>query len=198
MASSEVEVCNSALIKLGVKTISSLEDDSKEARLCKQQYPLMRDELLRSHPWNFAITRVALTKTSNTPAYEFTSEFLLPSDVLRVLLTDLNLSPTTQEEPWQLESNPTTGLKVILSNQSTMKIKYLRKVTDPQKFDAIFSEVLAWKLAANIAYNMVQSVSLAGQIFQLYKEALSQARSFDGQEGSLQQVEADEWFWSRV
>ena len=50
---SEVSICNSALIKLGASRIASLTEDSKEAKLCYEQYPILRDEVQASHPWNF-------------------------------------------------------------------------------------------------------------------------------------------------
>lgn len=198
MASSETEIVNSALSKLGANRVLTLDDDSKEARLAKVQYPIKRDELLRSHPWNFATARAALAKTANTPAYEFTSEFILPSDCLRVLNTDLNLSGSSMEEPYKVETNLVDGTKVLLTNTDAVNIQYLAKVTNVQLFDAVFCEALAWKLAADLAYPLVQSTSLAAQMFQISEQVLSQARSFDGQEGSVDQVQADDWFWARV
>ena len=90
MATNAVDICNSALIKLGAGRITSLSDDSKAGKLCNEQYDKIRKQLLRSHPWNFAIRRKALTKTANTPAYKYSSEFLLPTDCLRVLETNLD------------------------------------------------------------------------------------------------------------
>ncbi len=197
MATSETEICNSALIKLGVEPIFSLDDNTKAARLCKRQYPILRDDVLRAHPWNFAIARVELASTGNEPVFEFSNEFLLPQDMLRILKTDLNLQPAIIESPWAIENNPVTGTKVLVANDSSVKIMYIRKITDVQKFDANFVETLATRIAADLAYPLVQSVSLAGQMFQLYDQQLRTARSFDAQEQSLQQVDADEWIVSR-
>ena len=47
MASSEVAICNSALIKIGAAEITSLSDVNKRAQLCNEQYSKLRDELLR-------------------------------------------------------------------------------------------------------------------------------------------------------
>lgn len=197
MATSEVEICASALDKLGAGTLSSLDDDSKEARLCKRAYPRLRDELLRAHPWNFAITRIEVAPIAEKPIYEFDNQFLIPDDALRILSLDFNINPTTSEIPWSVEFNTTLGKKVILCNQSSLKIKYIRKVTDVSMFDPIFAEVLAWRIAADLAYPLVQSSALAQGVFQTYLIMIRDARSFDGQEGSLQAIEADDWFFSR-
>jgi hypothetical protein len=49
-----------ALTLLGADgVITSLTENSQNARVCNQLYDLSRQSLLRSHPWNFAFTRVA-------------------------------------------------------------------------------------------------------------------------------------------
>ncbi len=62
MATSDVEICNSALQKLGAETITTLADNSRRASLCNRQYDKIRKKLLRAHPWNFAIKRAALVE----------------------------------------------------------------------------------------------------------------------------------------
>lgn len=103
---SEVEICNSALIKLGDDTITSLTDDSKRARLCNAQFARLRDEVLRAHPWNFAIRRASLAKLSQAPAFEFAAAFRLPEDpyCLRVLLLFDGSAPQgISRHRWKIE-----------------------------------------------------------------------------------------------
>ena len=197
MATSETEICNSALIKLGVEPIADLDENTKQARLCKRQYPIIKQDVLRSHPWNFAMTRVELAATGNVPLFEFGFEFVLPADVLRVMKTDLNISPSITESPWKVEHNRSTGKKVLLANDSVINILYVRDITDVQLFDSNFAEALAFRLASDLAYPLIQSVSLAGQMFTLYQEQLKTARSYDAQESSLESVIADEWIVQR-
>ena len=52
MATSSVDICNSALNIIGASNIISLDEDSKAGRICKQRYPNVRDSVFRSHPWN--------------------------------------------------------------------------------------------------------------------------------------------------
>lgn len=61
MATTSVEICNNALTLVGTRRITSLSDASKEARACNDNYDICRKALLRRHPWNFGMTRVALT-----------------------------------------------------------------------------------------------------------------------------------------
>ena len=55
MAQSAVDICNSALQKLGAASILSFQDNSREARQCNIAYDSNRRSELRKHDWNFAI-----------------------------------------------------------------------------------------------------------------------------------------------
>lgn len=56
----DVDIVNAALIKLGERTIASLADPVKPAQLANAVYGELRDALLRAHPWNFAIEHRSL------------------------------------------------------------------------------------------------------------------------------------------
>lgn len=184
---SAVDICNSALIKLGATTIGSLSESSKSARLCNQMYEPLRKKLLRSHRWNFATFRKELAATTNTPDFGYTKEYMLPTDCLRVLGTSIpgNIG-------WELEHNE-DGKSVIVSNYTPMKIKYIKDITDPSDFEPNFSEALAYLIAANIAYSITQSRTLQSDMYQLFRAEVAEARSYDAQEGFVDQVESDEW-----
>ena len=77
----EVSICSNALRRLGDSPITSLTDNTERARLCNGFYEDARDAVLRSHPWNFAITRA-----TEYADYKFKIEN--SSTEGRVLLTD--------------------------------------------------------------------------------------------------------------
>lgn len=62
----QTEICNRALIRIGADTIVDITENSKEGRLCNILYDQIRKDLLRSHPWNFAIRRIILAPDANT------------------------------------------------------------------------------------------------------------------------------------
>jgi len=191
MASSPVEICNSALVKVGAARINSLSDPTKSAKICNEQYNKLRKKLLRIHPWNFAKRSISLAATGNTPVFSdlYTNEFAIPSNILRILET--NLSTGTR---WVLENSPVTNKQVILADATTVKLITLIDMTDTTVFTPDFDEVLSLLIAQDLAYSIVQSISLSKEIKSEYRFELSQARSFDSQErGSLQEVEADAW-----
>ena len=82
---SDVSVCNEALLLLGDKTISSLSDTSTEGKICNAMYDSCRQDLLRKHPWNFAIERVSLAALGAAPEFRYDYQYQAPSDCLRLL-----------------------------------------------------------------------------------------------------------------
>ena len=190
MASSSTSICNSALVKIGADRISSLSDNNKRAIYCNEQYTKIRDEVLISHPWNFAIARKAFAQTINTPVMDYSYEYTIPSDVLRILSIE-------SEWPWEVGINAAGTAKVLLTDASEVNCKYIKKVEDTTLYTPIFDECLAARLAADLAYGLVQNLALQEQMLKFYEKILGQARSFDAQEQSVQQVIADDWLNSR-
>ena len=144
MATSEVEIANSALRKIGADRIASLNEDNKRARLCKDAIPLLRQEVLRSHPWNFAIDRIPLAQLTTTPAGGFDFEYALPADVLRVLhISDGTVGDTTFHSnrvsihAWSKEG------RVLRADIGTRVATGIKDVPIIATWDANFVEVLA-------------------------------------------------------
>lgn len=186
---SKTVIQNSALIKLGAERIVSDDDSNNRARVIKERYPVVLQEVLRSHPWRFATSYVELAAVSPTPTdlFEYDYAFQLPSDCLRVIGTNLCSSDAWEE---------IEGLR-IACNVSELKVKFIKYVTDTSKYDANFCELVAWALAADVAYAITQSTAQAESMKAGYENKLKTARSFSAQVGSVKQVEASEWVNSR-
>jgi hypothetical protein len=187
MATSEVSICNGALIKLGAGTINDLDDNNTRARLVKESYPKMRDLLLRSHPWKFNKAYATLAQIVKPDSlYEYLYLYQLPSDCARVFDVDC------ENIPWEeLEDN------TLATNAAQIKIKYGRKITDVTYFDAAFVETLEWAMAADIAYALTQSTSQVEMAKKMYEQQLQTARSYSAQVGSVKQVKATQWLRAR-
>ena len=186
--SSDVEMMTSALRKVGAERINTSTDENTRARLVAAAYPLVRDRLLRSHPWNFAISYVQLAAVSPKPSYiwEYSYVFQLPSDCLRVL------GVSASEDTWEEIEG-----RRIACDDSDLSVKYIKKITDVSKFDDNFCELLAWELAADICYAITKSTAQVQLVDTKRKEALREARSFDAQVGSVRTVDASDWLNSR-
>lgn len=141
---SNTEIVNMALGRIGAKRINDLSDttDTKpEAIQARLHFEQTRDALLRSHLWRFATGRATLSADTTTPSFEWDYQYLLPNDFLRLKsiyedrFSDINL------DSYALEGT------MLLSNETSMQIKYIKRITDPTKFDPLFVEVLVLQLA---------------------------------------------------
>ena len=174
----EVSICSNALRRLGDDPITSLTDDTERARLCNAFYQDSRDLVLRSHPWNFAITRASLAQLSDTPAYGYNYMYALPTDPYCLRVLEMEYA----DYIFKIENDATNG-RVLVTDESAAKILYIARITNPTLFDSMFVETLTSKLAADLAYPITGSVQLQGQMEKMYRDKLSEARSVDGMEG---------------
>lgn len=182
MAISQVSIANSALVKVGADRISSLSEDTRAAILINAIFEQIRDQVLRDHPWNFAMTRAALAPNATEPAFEYDYTYDLPNDCLRVYRT----FPDTID--YVVE-----GRTILTDEAETLYVQYIYRHEDPSAWSADFAEAFAWKLASEVAYPLTQSLALAGTCREEYKRVLAEARSIDGSEGILRGLQADVW-----
>ena len=168
---STVDICNGALNQLGATTILSLTEDSKNARLCNSRYTQVRDAVFRSHPWNCLQERLELAQSTTTPAWGYSFKYDLPGDCLRLLRI------------LDYDSDHKVEGRSILSNNSSMKILYISRVTDPNQYDENLRETLSAALAADIAYAITSNNTTQQNMIALYQEKLKDARFVDSTEG---------------
>lgn len=179
---SVVDICNSALDKLGHGPITSLDDGTKSANLCKRNWPGVRDEVLRDHPWNFAVRRAVLAPSTTAPAWGFTYQFPFAADHLRLLeVRDLSTGE------YQVEG------RNILANDSALYVRYIAKIEDPNQYDVLFVDAAATRLAAELCEALTQSPTKKQEMMAEYMESLTSAKRVDGQENPPQVYEEDEW-----
>ncbi len=127
---STVDMCNSALNLLGASTISSLTEDTKNARLCNQRFEPIRDRVFRSHNWNCLIKRVQLAQDSTGPVVEYTYGYTLPTDCLRVLKIHNGSTDSIKSAlDYKIE-----GRKFV-TDETTINLVYIALITDPNDFD---------------------------------------------------------------
>jgi hypothetical protein len=186
---SEVAICNAALFAIGDSTrITSLDDDTVLARLCKERYPRIRDALLRAYPWNFAAARASLAADPQAPPFEFITQYTLPSDFL--WLRELY---GNEREPYQVE-----GGYILCNVAAPLEIKYTRRVDDPTTFDDLFAEALAARLAAELCAARTESASRAQALFDLSIAKIMEARRLDAQEGRADALPETTWLTERL
>ena len=175
------EVCNMSLARLGAKRINDYEDasDTKvEAIYCRLFYEQTAKALMRSHWWRFAKNRVQLSQDTTDPAFQWTYAYLLPNDFLRsILVYDGSNQPTGETEyDYELE-----GAR-LLSDESTVYLKYIRWVSDVPSWDPLFAECMVLSLARKLVIPCSQDLKLKKDIDDDLKPLMRQVRTLDRQE----------------
>lgn len=173
MSATITTVCNLALGKLGARKIIDITEESNEARACKMFYDEVRDDVLRSHRWNFAIKRQTLTVIASEPAFGWRNGFQLPTDCLRVFEVN-GWQESRREGNWEIEG------KLIMVNEDSADIRYLRRIEDANQFDSIFVEAFASKLASAITMAITGSGDMSKDLLKEYEGLTSsKARRID-------------------
>lgn len=189
MADSDTQIANRALQILGSSgRISSLDQLSQpNARSMNAAYAPVRDALLRSYRWNFAIKRGSVAADSTETTYEELTRFLKPSDFL-ALIRRKNTSSRAERTDIQIE-----GDYLVTSESAPLEFRYIRRVEDPKQFDALFSEALAANLAMATCLEVTGSVKKLGEAQRQFNWALSQARQANAIENDSEEAPVDEW-----
>ena len=190
MAISNTSICNMALGRLGAKRINDYSDSSEssvEAIQCRLHYEQTRDALIRSHEWRCTRCRATLSENATTPDFEWDHAYDLPADFLR-------MRPVYEGAPANENIHYSYALegKQLLSNEDSIELRYIKKVTDPTEFDPLFIEVLVLQLAIKMVMPLSQDRILRRELHEelwgtpQQKGLMSRVRALDKQETNSQ------------
>lgn len=176
---SPVDICNLALTSLGQPIIVQIDppdSGSKSARLCAFLYPLMRDETLRAHPWRRLKKRTTLAAEVTAPDWGYTTQFPLPADLLRLL--DVYVGDQ-QLLSWDLE-----GEKLLANENGPIQIRYIKTSDDPNQWDSIMINAVAYRLAVDLAEPLTQDSNKKSFAIAKFEEVMAAAKNASAQEGT--------------
>ena len=175
MADARVDICNRGLGRLGAAQIASFNEPSNEAFQCRQFYDPDREEVLQSHPWNFATSTQELSQTANTPP-DYNYEYALPTDCLHVL--EIVSSEVAEPIGFEVREDRT-----LVCDEQEVTIKYIKNVTDPSKFSKLFISALTYRLAADLAMPLTGNIAYQQSNMQMYNAMVIPAQGSDAREG---------------
>jgi hypothetical protein len=173
---SEVAICNAALAKVSNNRITSLTEGSTAGDLCNEMYGRVRDRLLRRHIWNFNKKRVKLAQLSTAPVFGWTYAYQLPSDWVRNIAVYPDSAGIGQTHGYQVEG------RRILSDHENIYLVYGGRITDPNDFDDMFREALAYALAVELAVPLAKSATLRDRMNEAFLAYVMEAQTIDGQD----------------
>lgn len=186
---SETEVCNMALTRLKVLQISNLTEDSDPARWCNANYAILRDTFLQDHQWNFAIRRATLASSTENPNHEFAKSYPLPGDFLAIVRTYDEAMDRSVE--YRIED------RAIVTDADSVSIEYVARVEDLNRWDAMAIDAFAQRIAAEAAFALTGSRSVADLAMTSYMQKLAAAKTIDSQSGTPRVVMPNDWLNAR-
>lgn len=189
---SREEICNLALALIGDERITSLDTDtSKEAKLCLEFFAQARDECLAAHRWNFATARASLAASPTAPAFEWSAQYQVPADCLRVL----GLYTEDPHQPWERE-----GDLILCNLAAPLRIQYIRRAEATGSWAPLFVRLMAATLAERLCLPLSASKEQRARIADELETARRQARQIDAAEGTPkpQYAPADAFIWARA
>jgi hypothetical protein len=197
---SQVDIANRALTKLGASRIISFGDDNKQSRAVSSMFDIVRDAELRARIWSFSKTRVSLPALSTTPDWGFQYEYQIPSDSLRILLVnDIYPGPSLEDyRNASVAEYSIEGNKILANFAAPLKIQYIRRVTDTTQWDSLFVEAFACRLAMELAEDLTQSNSKRELAQAEYMAAMRVAVRASAVEQPPQAMPDNEWLLSRL
>lgn len=184
---SVIEICNIALARIGnSRTMNSLEERTKEAAICKLFFEPMRDAVLSDFDWNFAAARVVLADLGDpVPGWDYRYQY--PTDCMKIteILPKGMRYPLSERMRIQFEvgSDAEGTGKVIHTNEPQATMLYVKQITDPNMFDAVFRDALAWRLAAEISMPITANADMGTMAQNRYAQVLGAASARSMNEG---------------
>ena len=189
MAVTKTDILNKALTLVGGTPITSIDDETNNARILSRVYETSLRSVLSEEKWNFATTRATLTLVTEESAWYDTGEAFVynkPSDMIRIWGT--NVSNVTYREEGDR----------IYSDVSDLGLRYVYYLDTPSKYPGYFVDALVDRLASDVAYAIVNSGTLGDKYRELYeKVSLPKAQASNSQTGQQTTLTDDAWELSK-
>lgn len=171
---SVVDIYNLALGRIGTdKSVATINENTKEQRLCTRFYPQCRDEVLEAGAWPFAVKYKPLALLGTTGQIGgWAFEYDKPEDCLRILEVtperdvgsaithwcgctgpwESNLRANAQ--PYRQALGQTGNTVSVLSNVEGAYIIYVARIDNPSVFSPLMVSCIADRLAMELSMPM--------------------------------------------
>jgi hypothetical protein len=188
----QIEIINLALSDCGANLITSVNDNLPEARQAKAKYVPIRDAVLEMREWTFAKQRLLLAQDAVAPAFGYTYQYILPSNVLRVIRLHNNnngvgaitdpLTGSFTSLPDLVDDWVREGARVLTNQASPIYAEVLMRVDEGQ-FSPGFVITLAARLTAAFAIPLTENRQLAKDFMDFFQASIKDAGAMDGSQG---------------
>lgn len=201
MALTLIDLANDALATLGEQPIVNLEKENatSTAILVRMKYPIIQRAILMEADWNCARITTKLVKLAGTKKQGYEYAYQMPADPECLHITQVSLDDGESFIDLNAYYNWNAGPKEalfdrdgdrILSNHDNLWIKYTGLV-DVSKFDPFLAAAFSAQLAAELAYAIPASASLAQYLEKVANTKLKKAKSRNALDRNIIQPEGE-------
>lgn len=167
------EICNLALARIGITMfISSMDESSKEGRVCRMLFAFVRDRALEAYNWPFAKSETVLQDLGSPPV-GWDYRYAYPDDCIkpRLITDEETLEP---DPPYPFEVVENTNTKAIACNLESARLVYTKRV-DTALWTPEASSALAWLLASELVLPLAADSKFLSNCLNAYQMALHDA-----------------------
>jgi hypothetical protein len=173
---SKTSICNMAIGHAGetvfIANIDTARD--KAAILCKRFYDQSVAFILRSFDWQFATRYRTLALVAETPNDDWAYAYRYPTDALKIRRIVTALGRSDSNPPAFVIGQDDQG-QLVYSDEQDPTFEYTQRVDNPERFDPLFIEAVAWQLAGQIAPALSRDKNKAKECFQMAAYYIDQA-----------------------
>lgn len=182
----EVTICNMALNAVGhTAFISSMDENSEEANVCRLAYPQARDEELEvtAPAWATRHARLGLLDDTTLDLEEVSGgwkyAYALPADALpngfRSIYSGVRAPSDDHQVRFAVEYDAATGQVIVLTDQQDAEAVYTARIEDPTRFPATFARAIAERMAKDLIRGLRKDLKLIEAQRRISSEASSTA-----------------------
>lgn len=197
---SQLEIANWALTLIGEKRLSSLSDDNQNAEIISELWNNVRDSLLTSSAWSFAIERTSLPADSDVPAWGYSYQFTLPDYVVRVLQVseeysglDLSSFRNGDTNLYRIEKR-----KILANMTAPIYVRWITNNVDVGLWHVAFAKLMAADLAFFLNPRATENEQISMRIAQWRVSAWADATAANAIEQPSEPVADSEWMASHA
>lgn len=213
-SNSKITIINKALSHIKQRTITSLDEQSEQARKANLFYDCARKSALRGCDWRWATVKKPLvllgdlqtataypddnSKQDVIPPWYYT--YAYPATCVR-LRKIFNVDALSEAIPisvyygltaplnikrieFEVARSPVTNTLAVATNMQDASAEFTFDIIDESQFDDMFQDALAWQLAADLAMPLSCDKELVMMVKAQADEAMAEARRKNGGEGT--------------
>lgn len=191
MAATDTEVCNLALLHIGVtKAIATLATEkSTEAAACRVAYEPARDSTFRDFSWPFATKSADLALVQADPDDYYAFSYRVPADCARVikLWSGVRNDSRQSRVPYKIVND--AGGSLIFTDLEDARVEYTKIEDDMTLWPSDFTLAVSYKIGYMTAPALTKGdpFKLGDKCQQNYERAIAMAKATALNEGQAEE-----------